>query len=970
MNINATFNKAKDIIKKKYKEITTSKKVRKVAYGMLPGILILIMLSSYTLTVRSSAEEYGSNDYVYGSAFLDNIFGANDENSNVNKVMEDISKQETKASIIAPVFEGLVEPLINGISIVDVVLQNLVENTFRPGVSQIVKIENYKNDAVIEDNERNYNITDSKILTGVWKVGSYIGAAIAMFTFLISLLIMIGGGSKQIKDNPLMLLLRFIIAMFAVLNSATIISFALSVFGNLWEGMNDLILTKAISMTNKDLAVGLFGVVKSGVLLPLKDMQSFGAFSLVILPLLILVYLVVFIKMVVTFFKVFKACVERYLTFMFTLCLAPLGIACFTSKMTQRVSATYLMFVFSEFVALMFDSLTIHIITFLTETGVIWKGIVEIIFYFAMAKVAIQMDSFLSKMGFNVIATGSQLAKSVGGTAQTMMAMARTTMKGRERAGNIGAAMFKDGVAEGNLAKQQAGARLATMFGGRSKADFTRDAAINTMENHVTATQVAGEFAIASVDGNRSMNTNEAARWMTQAVGANGTTYAPEMAQKGITITDGDKMINMGSGNFQHLDKDGNIKSAIVGGDVYSRAELDKSPQAMAKVNDFNSRNDKAMPFTQDGMVCRNDPNGNVSSYDMLVNNGCSEARAREFENYLNSQSSTAQNNYGQSTINNSMEGAKNMPNGTNKVMPEGSDGARLSMPESTDGARFNMPEGSDGIRPVMFEDGNRASMPDNGTAKEIYGEGPGKGNSKFENYNNLNNENKGKTSLVRNNGVNNTVMQNSKNNGTVNNRIAYTKGDGRGGFIARNSEGYVIGGMNQHGVRNMQSINEEIYASNAKKYKSQDVIQPNSYDFEGNEIDLNTSAGNRAMAENCGMNPDAQRQIVDNYNTNLEMDPSNKSLFATSTPVYLGNSGETMALIDNHTGNANCYVSGSRVWFDHQADLHYNADLARNGIAGGNVSTARKDILQRVRDFREAKKEKAKVPQAKKKSS
>ena len=830
MSINLSFEKAKSFVKRKYKDIITSKKIRRTAYGMLPGVLILIMLTSYNFTVRSSAVTKENAEAIN-----------NYTNTELQNKINDVLEQESNSpSLISPIFEGFLEPLQNGIYIVDLVLQDLIHNAFKPGVTQIVKVENpTMGSAVFEYNEDDYNIESSKILSAIWIGGSYVGVFIAMITFLISLLIIIGGGAKQIKDNPFALLARFVAAMFVTLNSQVVISFVLSMFGKLWDGMNDLILTR-LSMTNEDVIKnGLFCVATFGKN-ALLSMCGINILSGILAPIMMLVYLIVFIKMVVTFFKVFKSCVERYLTFMFTLTLMPLGVACFTSKMTQRVSATYLMFVFSEFVALVFDSITMHIIMYLTESGTLWMSIVNMIFYFALAKVAIQMDTFLSKMGFNVIATGSQLAKSVGGTAQTMMAMARTTMKGRERAGNVGAAMFKDGVAEGNLSKQQAGARLATIFGGRSKADFSRDAAINTMENHITSTQCKGEFAVAAVNGGGAMNTNEAARWMTQAVGANGTTYAPEMAQKGVSIADGDKMINMGSGDFQHLDKNGNIKSAIIDGDVYSRAELDKNPRAMAKVNDFNTQNDMNMPFTQEGMVCKNDTNGNVSSYDMLVNNGCSEARAREFESYLQSQQNVTKNNSGKTNI-----------------------------------------------------------------------------------------ENKG---------------------GNINNKIAWTKGDGKGGFIARNSEGYIIGGMDKSGVKDMQTINKEIYATNAKKNgEFGSIIEPEKFNYNGDFIDLSKAEGNRALAENCGLVPEAQKGIVDKFMADNQVSP-----LRNTTPVYMGDHGQKVAFIDNKSGEANCFVERSKVYFGSEARLKYDA--------ASNVQGMKESIAKRVKEYRKSKEPKAKA--------
>lgn len=595
----------------KIKSLKDNPKVQKWAIRTVPFTLCLTILLSYQTVIRSYAEE--------------------------NKIEFDSSVMgEEEPSILDPVTEHLENMVQKGVYTTDMIMGSIIANAFKLDVSFFSQVETgitptmyVATNAV--DVTGNYDIKESKILNSLWTVGCILGIAIATVSLFSNLFIMAAGGANQIRDNPLFLVLRYTIALFCILKSDVLISAALEIFDKLWELSLGLIIKAGATGGDN----GLFATgAKWNFATSVLGVTGLAPSATFVINTLIGPF--IFIKMVITFVKVFKSLIERYLIFMFSIVLAPTAFGCGTSKMTSKVLGQYAQLVLGEFAALLFDAAAVQVITLITINGFVWQGVVSIIIYFALCKVAVQMDTFMSKMGFNIVAQGGQLARSIAGAGSATGRMLGMAMLGRREGANIGKQMLASGLATGNKSMVDAGSKISNIFGSASPLTASRSGQIDMARDLNRGVHSGGEVNIASVVNGGDMSVPDMSRFLAENVGVAGHIYGNEMAQKGISISDNDRFINMGNGNIQHLDKDGNIKSAIVQGQIYDRNGLNATPAAKSVVDKFNREHDADMAFTRRGVISNN--NEGLSNYEFLKNQGASEARARDFVNSIGDQ--------------------------------------------------------------------------------------------------------------------------------------------------------------------------------------------------------------------------------------------------------------------------------------------------------------------------------------------
>ncbi len=358
------------------------------------------------------------------------------------------------------------------------------------------------------------------------------------------------------------------------------------------------------------------------------------------------------------------------------------------------------------------------------------------------------------------------------------------------------------------------------------------------------------------------------------------------MAEKNISVSDGDRFINMGNGNIQHLDQEGNLKSAIFEGQVYSAQEL-SDPAASRSVID--NQREQTKPNTIENQAARSQslPSGAAASQTAMDGQ---KGKPQSLPS-------------GAAASQTAMDGQKVKSNPVPGHTPTMAASAKSAVD------KFN----SEHDKVAIFTNAGVVSRKDD------------KGMSNYQ--------------FLTNQGASEARAREFCNSiGDKN--VATITGDGKGGFIARDDQNIIIGGMDQDGAMSMDKIDNNIFQNNSSRGYGE-VLSPSWGDEDTGVSAMHWNSsfeGVQKYTEAAGCTPSVQRQLAS------EASKENSTLDLSFTaPVALGSGGKDIAFVSRDTGEAVVYVKGNTVATGDTAQKIFDKQMETHG------PNLKKNIMDRI---------------------
>ena len=287
-----------------------------------------------------------------------------------------------------------------------------------------------------------------------------IGWSILVLLWLLCLVFSLFGVVTGYEESPFIIVARLFASAFLVLNAYGFMKIIMGI----GESIFNVIANNAgtAEITSK---IQVAGIIRS-----LLTTNGIGILLGIIFTIIILWNL----------FKLFLEMVERYMVMIILYIFAPLPMATFISKATEKVFYNYLSMFISQLavfcVNLFMIKLIAAVIAIMPTYILTLEGssvISQVIFYFfiiGLIKVAMKIDNYLADMGLTVAKTGANLAGSAMGVI-AMVTSGASVMTRLGRAGVIGSA----GGSKGGAASESAIGASKTLKDNMSKDSSYKD---------------------------------------------------------------------------------------------------------------------------------------------------------------------------------------------------------------------------------------------------------------------------------------------------------------------------------------------------------------------------------------------------------------------------------------------------------------------------------------------------------------
>ena len=322
-------------------------------------------------------------------------------------------------------------------------------------------------------------------------VGVVVGYIIAIFLFILGLYSFLFSPTEQLKDTPLRLTGRFIIALIVVSCAPSLAANMMTIANNLWSdyiisGEFSNVGTKAVKFehflpglveysTSEDVSqllkteriipkqdTKLGNGVKAVVTLfgeQIKTAMSPGMFA----GFALLIIVLAAIPMLRGFFRLYIEVIERYLVVVLLWLFSGAVAGTLVSKNASSVFWSYMKMMTGQLFLLITNMIFMKLFIVMLVSGNLTISIPNYIFGLAYLRAAQRIDSYMASMGLNIAQTGGQtLDTLLGAVALGTQSLSR----GRRSAASAGEgmkAMALDGKPNSGL--YMAGAALS-MLGG------------------------------------------------------------------------------------------------------------------------------------------------------------------------------------------------------------------------------------------------------------------------------------------------------------------------------------------------------------------------------------------------------------------------------------------------------------------------------------------------------------------------
>ena len=338
-------------------------------------------------------------------------------------------------------------------------------------------------------------------------VSSYIGGALAFLILMSSLLaiIMSGINGNELRDDPIHLLIRFLIAIILIYFSHGIMTFFLEYANDIWQNsiltsVGDIVSGKSTKISSEDFSLiegSGFDVSILGTKIS-KDTQLatrvFGWFW-------VLVSLIMLIPIIKNFIRLYVEIVERYIVVILMVLFFSVAVATYVSRNTENILRSYMRMFSCQMFLMLINAVFLKGFILALSSNLIVGSLSGYIFGIAYLRSAQRLDSYMASMGLNVAQTGASLLDAMGGGFKAVTGSFRNMNNARKSGGELVSGI---GLATGNMNMISAG---KVMSAGIKDIGSIGKSGLNGFGSPINAIRTAGENGVTIKAGNVAPST-------------------------------------------------------------------------------------------------------------------------------------------------------------------------------------------------------------------------------------------------------------------------------------------------------------------------------------------------------------------------------------------------------------------------------------------------------------------------------
>lgn len=417
------------------------------------------------------------------SGILDEFFNIEDGDSSIlDKIRS--SDIGTGKSLLGPILESATDYISATLTEVGSNFVDKMVNSFSPSYQTFANI--------VSGNDYNTNPRDMvvgnevsissdgffgiPVISEILHAAKLIGMTIATLYLMFNLVLFAFGRAESIKTSLPMLLVSYVISMLIIGNAEAIISEIVSVFANIWA-QSVMSTSPGVTFTFDDLWK---------LILFVKSMCKVKALAAITFILALLI----FWKMFKAFIRLYISIIEHYLVMMLLLLFCPIIIPMVMTPVTSNMFKSYFRMIISQFICMCITVIMMKIFVATLMNGGWTATIVNYIAGLAFLKVAQNVDTYMSKMGLDIVAGAGNFAGASRGGLMGLMQLVRTVGMIRNGIGEYGQSLKDQGVIHNDPDVYERGDRIQKAVGRSSpNADSFTEAfakAHKTAENYQT----------------------------------------------------------------------------------------------------------------------------------------------------------------------------------------------------------------------------------------------------------------------------------------------------------------------------------------------------------------------------------------------------------------------------------------------------------------------------------------------------
>lgn len=530
---------------------------------------------------------------------------------NVGKAINSRGKPvsgDMKGTPIDSILESGMEYGDDAVALLGEFFCDALSNSFSPSWTTIFDLEKGKTlelAGMVDEEDLNYtkqDVMNTTFFSSIFSTAVIIGSAIASVLLLGNLLLCILGRSEQIKDTPIMLVVKYIVAMLMIYLSEEIIYRFIIVIYGLWSANIGVDSTQLTGFGSFHDTFGQCVDVSNGTVLNIKMTQYIsntvngGTYWLNIICWVFGIFLIW--KLVKNVFRLYVEIAERYFVLMVFSVMFPSAVATTVSNSTKNIFWSYVRFLLSQAFIMFINMAFIKIFMVVLINGGWMNGFLNYMAALAFLRVCQRLDTYLLAMGLNVAQTGGGLINSCGGAFRNVMNVLRGANDLRK---NAGRAIQNAAVSSNNYSMYTAGAIVGmsaenlAKYGSPSRMNFEQELSKKFRSANVSKGEITNVGNFPNEKDN-SYNLKNALNSQHLP-----TTLADDLQQKGINDSNAEKLQKIDNGVYSISDMDGNNLATIDrNNSIYTSTSLSEELAKRDEANQIVNEND---PDTANAML-------------------------------------------------------------------------------------------------------------------------------------------------------------------------------------------------------------------------------------------------------------------------------------------------------------------------------------------------------------------------------
>jgi len=382
---------------------------------------------------------------------------------------ETISNAATEMLVEEPIKElaNIVEDLnSNGKNIISLIMWDSFEPTLHPFYSYTTKtnssalisfIGSSLEDVTNMNNKWNdlNSVTEGPIYM-FRQLANYAGATLAIGILIVSLLsFFFNGKITEIRENPVIILLKFFVAIGACYYADEIMNIFITIVFIVWQKT-----AIEIDITSYNIGtIFTFGDLFKNIL----HVSSLG-FTWLLEIILDIVFAWMLIKNAL---RLWFECAERYVVMSILVLFFPTAMPTFINRNCSNILKAYFRMLIGQAFLLISGVVFLKVFFSLVINGVPTGSIMGYLFTFALLRTGQRLDSHLSALGLNIAQTGGSMFDAIGAAAHTALAGFSSLNRGRKNIGNL---IQARGLETGNAQTYKTGAIIGASASSILKA--------------------------------------------------------------------------------------------------------------------------------------------------------------------------------------------------------------------------------------------------------------------------------------------------------------------------------------------------------------------------------------------------------------------------------------------------------------------------------------------------------------------